>query len=159
MGGVDLGEGPGRRWYEQRLAEGLRTSRVIESGGFADTMDVSATWDKVMDVYERVRAAVKPLAFVACHLSHAYLEGCSLSFWFAGSAGREEEQERRYDQLWRVALSAALSAGATVSHHHGVGLLKDRELREELGEGRRLLLALKKVWDPDGIMNPGKLSL
>ena len=52
-----------------------------------------------------------------------------------------------------------MSAGATVSHHHGVGLLKARELAEELGEGRRMLVALKRAFDPDGILNPGKLTL
>ncbi len=159
MGGVDQGEGPGRQWYEERYSVSSNLSKAIDSGAFADTMEVAATWDKVMDVYDRVRAAVAPIAFVMCHLSHAYLEGCSLQFSFAAAGGSEEKQEARYDQLWRVALSAAISAGATVSHHHGIGLLKDRELVEELGQGRRMLESLKKALDPDGIMNPGKLGL
>jgi FAD/FMN-containing dehydrogenase len=38
-----------------------------------------------------------------------------------------------------------------------VGLLKSAALREELGEGVRLLDRLKRELDPDGIMNPSKL--
>ena len=52
--------------------------------------------------------------------------------------------EQRYEQLWRAALGAAVSAGANVSHHHGVGLLKARALQDSLGEGRHALAALKR---------------
>ncbi|HZA14651.1 MAG TPA: FAD-linked oxidase C-terminal domain-containing protein, partial [Myxococcaceae bacterium] len=157
-GGEDEGEGPGRDWFAKRYAVSYKMSKVVDRGALADTMEVAGTWDRVMEIYERVRAAVRPLAFVLCHFSHAYPEGCSLYFTFVFSAP-EGEQERRYDDLWRVALQAAMSAGATVSHHHGVGLLKARELGDELGEGRRMLVALKRAFDPDGILNPGKLTL
>ena len=159
MGGSDEGEAPARRWMETRYDVSFKMSPVLDAGGFADTMEVATTWDKVLDVYHRVREAVAPWAFVLCHFSHAYVEGCSLYFSFAASGGSEAEQEARYDALWRAALGAAMSAGATVSHHHGVGLLKAKALLEELGDGRRVLQGLKRAFDPDGIMNPGKLGL
>jgi len=37
-------------------------------------------------------------------------------------------------------------------------LLKQAWLREELGGGSRMLETLKRVFDPDGVMNPGKLD-
>lgn len=159
LGGEDEGEAPARRWLETRYDVSYKMSPVLDAGGFADTMEVATTWDKVLDVYERVREAVAPWAFVLCHFSHAYVEGCSLYFSFAASGGSEAEQEQRYDGLWQAALGAAMSAGATVSHHHGVGLLKAKALLEELGDGRRLLFGLKRAFDPEGIMNPGKLGL
>lgn len=156
--GVDQGEAPGRHWYEKRYDVSYKMSKVLDGGALADTMEVAATWDKVLDVYQRVRAAVAPHAFVMCHFSHAYLEGCSLYFSFALSAPGDEALERRYDEVWRAALGAAVSAGANVSHHHGVGLLKHAALRDSIGEGKALLSALKRWMDPDGVMNPGKLS-
>jgi alkyldihydroxyacetonephosphate synthase len=131
----------------------------MEGGAFADTFEVAAPWDKVLGVYEQVRAAVAPYAFVLCHFSHAYLEGCSLYFSFVGAAAADAQERERYDTVWRVALSAAQSAGANVSHHHGIGLLKARALQDALGDGRHALRALKLNFDPDGIMNPGKLGL
>jgi alkyldihydroxyacetonephosphate synthase len=159
LGGVDLGEEPGLHWYKERYSVSYKMSKVIAAGAFADTMEVAAPWGQVYEVYQRVRTAVSKLAFVLCHFSHAYLEGCSLYFSFAASGPSEEAQERRYEELWTAALGAALAAGATVSHHHGVGILKARQMSEELGEGRRMLTALKRTLDPDGIMNPGKLGL
>ena len=157
-GGADLGEEPARRWYATRYDVSYRMSPVVDGGMVADTFEVATTWDRVMEVYERVRAATAPLAFVMCHFSHAYVEGCSLYFSFAvASQGGDRALETRYDDLWKAALAAGLAAGATVSHHHGVGLLKSRALAEQLGDARRMLQGLKRALDPDGIMNPGKL--
>lgn len=159
LGAKDLGEEPGRHWYEKRYEVSYRMSKVLDAGAFADTMEVAATWDKVHTVYERVHAAASRHAFVLCHFSHAYLEGCSLYFSFVGSAASEPEMLERYEALWRDALSAAVHAGANVSHHHGVGVSKAQALQDSLGEGRSLLAALKRHFDPDGVMNPGKLGL
>ncbi len=159
LGATDLGEEPGKHWYAKRYDVSYRMSKVIDAGAFADTMEVATTWNKVHAVYENVRAAASAHAFVLCHFSHAYLEGCSLYFSFVGSANSESEMILRYDALWRDALSAAISAGANVSHHHGIGVAKARALQDSLNEGRTLLAALKRHFDPDGVMNPGKLGL
>jgi alkyldihydroxyacetonephosphate synthase len=159
LGAADLGEEPGKHWYAKRYDVSYRMSKVIDAGAFADTMEVATTWDKVYAVYERVHVAASQHAFVLCHFSHAYLEGCSLYFSFVGSANTQAELLERYDALWRDALSAATSAGANVSHHHGVGIVKARALQDSLNEGRTLLAALKRHFDPDGVMNPGKLGL
>ena len=58
------------------------------------------------------------------HLSHAYPDGCSIYFTFAGTANDAAAAERVYDAIWRDGLEAATRVGATISHHHGVGLLK-----------------------------------
>lgn len=159
LGAEDLGEEPGKSWFLRRYDVSYKMSKVLDAGAFADTMEVATTWDKVMAVYEAVRAATAPLAFTLCHFSHAYPEGCSLYFSFAASESSDEDQEARYAQLWQAALGAARGAGANVSHHHGVGVLKAAALQEELGEGAKVLAALKRAFDPDGIMNPGKLGL
>ena len=159
LSGEDLGEAPGRAWFKKRYDVSYRMSKLIESGTFADTMEIAAPWEHVHRVYERVHAAASEFAFVLCHFSHAYADGCSLYFSFVGSAESEEAMEERYQALWRAALPAALSAGGNVSHHHGVGILKAQALQDSLGEGRHALRAVKNVFDPDGVMNPGKLGL
>ncbi|MBX7102106.1 MAG: FAD-binding oxidoreductase [Myxococcaceae bacterium] len=159
LGAKDLGEAPGQQWLAKRYDVSFRMSKIVEANAFADTMEVAAPWEKVHEVYERVHQAASPHAFVLCHFSHAYLEGCSLYFSFVGSGGSEAEMADRYDALWRSALSAAVAAGANVSHHHGVGLLKAKALLGSLGEGSAALRSLKQAFDPDGIMNPGKLGL
>ena len=55
-------------------------------------------------------------------------------------------------------ISATLRLGGTVTGEHGVGVLKRRWLRDELGdENVALQRSLKAVFDPLGILNPGKV--
>jgi alkyldihydroxyacetonephosphate synthase len=53
---------------------------------------------------------------------------------------------------------AIVAAGATITHHHGVGADHAPYLPAEVGDvGIQALRALKDALDPAGILNPGKL--
>jgi alkyldihydroxyacetonephosphate synthase len=158
-GGTDLGEEPGQRWLARRYAVSYNMSKVFEAGAFVDTMEVASTWERLLDLYHGVREAIGRHAFVMAHFSHAYSEGCSIYFSFAGHAATRELAEKKYDALWRDGLSAATRAGGTISHHHGVGLMKAPFMADEHRESMWLYEALKSSFDPDGILNPGKMGL
>jgi len=58
------------------------------------------------------------------------------------------------DDLFR----AALRLGGTLTGEHGVGVLKRRWLAEELGDDQwELQQQITRVFDPQGILNPGKV--
>ncbi len=158
-GGKDLGEGPGERWLAHRYAVSFRMSKVFDAGAFVDTMEVATTWDRLLELYAAVRQAVSPLAFIMAHFSHAYPEGCSIYFTFAARGANRADAERRYDAIWRAGLAAATRVGATISHHHGVGLSKAPFMPEEHGEAMAVYRAVKDVLDPSNLMNPGKMGL
>ncbi|PPH84112.1 FAD-binding oxidoreductase [Rathayibacter sp. AY1D5] len=65
------------------------------------------------------------------------------------------------EDVWDAAAElfrTALALGGTLTGEHGVGLLKQRWLAEELGEDSLALQrGIKAVFDPLGIMNPGKV--
>jgi len=155
--GRDLGEGPARHWYDHRYSISYKLAPVFMSGAFADTMEVAAPWSRFGTLYEEVRRALGRHVFVMAHMSHAYPDGCSIYFTFAGSDRDEAAAERRYDEAWRTALAAALEAGGTLSHHHGVGRSKADALGVELGSGVEVLSAVDQAFDPQGILNPGNL--
>lgn len=158
-GGTDLGEEPGRHWLEHRYSISYKMSPVFRQGMFVDTMEVACTWDRLMDLYDAVRVAISQHALVMAHFSHAYPEGCSIYFTFVGRVGDRRSSERLYDAIWRDGLTAASRVGGTISHHHGVGLLKAGYMKAEHREAMTVLRALKRSLDPDGIMNPGKLGI
>lgn len=64
-------------------------------------------------------------------------------------------------QVWEAAgelFRAAMRLGGTLTGEHGVGTLKRQWLEEELGTPQLALQRqIKKVFDPLGIMNPGKV--
>jgi glycolate oxidase len=52
---------------------------------------------------------------------------------------------------------AALELGGTITGEHGIGVLKRDWLPAEIGEvGMDVQRAVKKTFDPLGILNPGK---
>ncbi|MEO5920136.1 MAG: FAD-linked oxidase C-terminal domain-containing protein [Pseudolysinimonas sp.] len=65
------------------------------------------------------------------------------------------------DHVWAAAdelFLDCLRLGGTLTGEHGVGLLKRRWLRDELGDDSyELQRRLKAVFDPAGILNPGKV--
>ena len=64
-------------------------------------------------------------------------------------------------QIWSAAdemFLAALRLGGTLTGEHGIGILKKRWLRDELGDDQfELQQRVKAVFDPLGILNPGKV--
>jgi glycolate oxidase len=65
------------------------------------------------------------------------------------------------DHIWRAAdelFTTALKLGGTLTGEHGIGILKKRWLGDELGETQlELQRRIKAVFDPNGILNPGKV--
>ncbi|HEU4407415.1 MAG TPA: FAD-binding oxidoreductase [Polyangiaceae bacterium] len=157
-GARPLGEGPARRWFAHRYSVSYRQAPVFRAGLFSDTFEVAAPWARVAGVYEAVRRALGRHVFVMAHLSHAYPDGSSLYFTFAGSAPDDGASAALYDRAWRDALDAAVGAGATISHHHGVGRSKAPRLGAELGLGVEVVSALRRAFDPAGLFNPGALA-
>ncbi len=70
----------------------------------------------------------------------------------------DPEEMARVDEGARRIFRACLDLGGTLSGEHGIGLLKSRYLEWEAGpEGIELMKGIKVVFDPKGIMNPGKV--
>ena len=65
------------------------------------------------------------------------------------------------DEIWAAAdelFVGALRLGGTLTGEHGIGILKRRWLRDELGDDQlELQRQIKAVFDPAGILNPGKV--
>ncbi len=65
------------------------------------------------------------------------------------------------DHIWAAAddlFRAALRLGGTLTGEHGVGVLKRRWLADELGDDQwELQQRVTRVFDPQGILNPGKV--
>ncbi len=168
IGGRDLGPEPGEHWLRHRYDVSFKWPRVFSAGAMADTMEFAATWDRLPSLYQKVRAAILPHALIMAHFSHAYPDGCSIYFTFMTRASgrgaspeyaeaRVRDDQRRYDEIWQAGIAAALSAGATIGHHHGVGRLRAPFLVDEQGEGLSALRALCRHFDPQGLCNPGRL--
>lgn len=134
---------------------------LISRGYIVDTMEVSGRWSDLASIAERTLDALRsePGSLAAgVHCSHSYNTGACLYFTFAAQSEPDERQER-HQTMWRNATGAALAAGASLSHHHGVGLNRSPFVAQALGGGLEVLSGIKAALDPNGILNPAKLGL
>lgn len=152
-----LGPAPGERWYEDRYKVSFKQSRVFQNRGFVDTIEVSAPWNHIMNVYEAVRNRVSRKVVLMAHFSHAYRDGCSVYLTFSGLKSDTSRLMDLYQSTdWEI-LQTAVNNGATVSHHHGIGLMKRDFSSLEYQSGEKIFSALKAAIDPQNTMNPGKV--
>jgi alkyldihydroxyacetonephosphate synthase len=132
---------------------------LTQKGFVIDTMEVTSSWSKANSVVEAVKRSalgVEGVRNASVHLSHSYLDGACLYFTFAAKA---DDPETTYVALWDAVQHAALDHGASLSHHHGVGMSRARFMERALGESMTVLRTIKRTLDPHGIFNPGKLAL
>lgn len=166
QGGVHVGRKMGSEWRKSRFKTPYLRNTLWDLGYGVDTLETALTWIDLPSALEAVLEALRHglddrgervLAFG--HVSHVYTTGACIyvTFLFRLAAGAEETLSR-WQKLKTAASQAIVARGGTISHQHGVGLDHQPWLEGEKGRlGLRSLAALSRVFDPDGIMNPGKL--
>jgi len=161
--GVSLGRRPGRHWSRDRFRHPYLRESLLDLGYATDTLETAAPWSKASDLRETMREAIASAladdderVAVLCHVSHPYRDGASLYFtFFYRCAPSVEETIARWARIKRAANDALVSAGATLSHHHGVGQWHAPWLAGEIGAtGVDLIAAAARRLDPSGILNP-----
>ncbi len=167
-GGVAVGSSMGRAWAKSRFRGPYLRNTLWEAGYAADTVETAINWpaatplmraieqtatDALADDGERVHAFT--------HLSHVYRQGCSIysTFVYRLAGGPDADLERWRKLKSRVS-EAIVSRGGTISHQHGVGVDHAPYLQAEKGAlGMDLIRAMAREFDPQTMMNPGKLFL
>ncbi|MBL7225634.1 MAG: FAD-binding protein [Desulfobacteraceae bacterium] len=69
---------------------------------------------------------------------------------------RDREEMARVDQALEELYEAAIGMGGTLSGEHGIGIAKDRFMGMEFNQASiDLMRGIKRVFDPNNILNPG----
>jgi glycolate oxidase len=72
----------------------------------------------------------------------------------------DSDAETRAHAAFEAIMDAALALDGTITGEHGVGTLKREGLARQLGPiALDVHAGLKRVFDPDGILNPGKILM
>ena len=164
--GLFVGTIVGHTWEKARFYSPYLRNTLWDIGVTIDTLETAIPWPKVLEASRAIPAAIvtameardeKVLAFA--HLSHVYRDGASIYTTFLF---RRPPDPGELLELWAsVKRSASLAIqryGGTITHQHGVGMDNASYLPAEKGAlGMQALRALCKSFDPDGMMNPGKL--
>jgi len=167
-GGVHVGRAMGDKWKQNRYRNVYLRNAAWDCGYAIDTVETAVDWPRVTPMMHAVeQAAATALAgrrervHAYTHLSHLYAQGASVYTTFVYRlSGNYEEDLARWTVLKGAVSRAIVENGGTISHQHGVGSDHAPYLEAEKGAlGIGAMRALFRHFDPDGLMNPGKLLL
>lgn len=150
------------KWLDTRYLTGKSAEGFQRSPGFvADTLEMIACWRDLPNIYNDIVAAINSVPGTlagSAHQSHAYVDSACLYFSLRGNVDVDKRAEW-YKTVWDAANAIILKYNATLSHHHGIGLLRAPYMRRSLKDAFSLLETVKKTFDPHNLLNPGKLGL
>lgn len=163
---VSVGRRMGGEWRKSRFKTPYLRNTLWDMGYAVDTLETAVTWGDLPAATQAILRSLRDgltergervLAFA--HISHVYMTGASIYVTYIFRlAPTAEETLFGWQALKRAATQAILAHGGTISHQHGVGLDHRPWLEAEKGSlGLKSLWALTQTFDPQGIMNPGKL--
>ena len=152
-------------WGPEKLEEEREFIRKNLRMGF--TTEISGTWSNIHTIYEnglrRVREEfphIQDITMLGGHSSHSYLNGTNMYFVYdynVVDCTHEEEMYKYHIPINAIFVEEALKAGGSMVHHHGIGKHRTEWTKEEYGSSYYMLEALKKVFDPNGVMNKGTI--
>jgi glycolate oxidase len=136
-------------WMARRSAFGavarMRPTCVIEDATVPVSYLTSAI-KKVNEIAQRNRVQIAVLA----HAGDGNLHPLILC------DERDKDEMARVEKAMDEIVDYAMSVGGTLSGEHGIGIAKSKYLPRQLSEtSLKTMRAVKKAFDPQGILNPG----
>lgn len=162
LGARDLGREPGEKWWEHRY-DFYYPPKSLHLPWMYGTTETVTTYDKIEKLYWAEKKAVEEgfaewdVKFIG-HFSHWFHWGVMVytRFIIEEPPANAQEALQLHNRVWNAAMTAVLENGGMINEHHGVGLKLGRFMRRQYTDAWPFLLRLKKMIDPNGIMNPGK---
>lgn len=162
-GGIGVGKGPGALYDQKKFDTPYLRDFLLDRGAAADVSETAAPWSRLQEVYDGTIAAANAAyealgvhGWVMCHLSHSYHGGACLYFTFAFVHG--DDPITQYEVVKSSIQQSFMDTGATLSHHHGVGVEHAPWMEQDISAGGvALMQGLFDSADPKRLFNPGKV--
>jgi alkyldihydroxyacetonephosphate synthase len=164
--GLVVGTIAGHTWEKSRFLSPYLRNTLWEKGVAIDTLETALSWSQVQEASRAIPQSIvdamakhheNVLAF--SHLSHIYRDGASVytTFLFRRTTDPDDLLTRWHDMKHTASLTVQ-ELGGTISHQHGIGTDHAPYLPAEKGTlGIDAMRVVLHSFDPDGMMNPGKL--
>lgn len=138
-----------RLWQARRTAFGavarLRPNCIVEDA----TVPVKRLSDMIRKIVQLAEKYQLKIAILA-HAGDGNLHPLIMTDL------RDKEEMARIDKALEELYEAALAMGGTLSGEHGIGIAKDRFMTMEFSQSAiEIMRGIKKVFDPNNILNPG----
>ncbi|GAB7388863.1 glycolate oxidase subunit GlcD [Bacillaceae bacterium] len=117
--------------------------------------DATVPRARIAEMVEQINRIAQKYGVTICTFGHA---GDGNLHPTCMTDARDKEEIARVEEAFAEIFAAAIRLGGTITGEHGVGLAKAPYLEWKVGKtGVEVMRGIKRAFDPDNIMNPGKL--
>jgi len=156
-GCLDFRAGMGREERDRMLGARYELGEMIfrsHPGCRVLSLDIAVPITAYPEIISRAGNEVRQRGLVAYIFSHAGDGNIHLLL-----AGRSDDQKQwtMIEEVCEKIVLNALSLGGTATGEHGVGIGKRKFMKSEHGRSLEWMKRIKTLFDPKGILNPGKI--
>lgn len=133
---------------------------------FGDTFECTVPWDKVETAGEQIIQGIRNIyaeekttnkslkgeMFNSYRVTQLYETGVCMYFTYAYYCHNFENIEKIQEKIENSLKSTTLLIGATMSHHHGIGKLKQEKFLDCSSDKKDIIQKLKTVFDPANLL-------
>lgn len=165
--GLKAGGENGQKGYELTFGIAYLRDWVMKHYILGESFETSVPWTQLLSLCANVKARIqlehgrlglpgKP--FVTCRVTQIYETGACVYFYLGVSYKGIEDPTERFNDLETAARDEILRSGGSLSHHHGIGKLRQKFVPQIMSE---TMLAwhrgMKDAVDPQNIFGVGNL--
>ncbi|HKO91560.1 MAG TPA: FAD-binding oxidoreductase [Polyangiaceae bacterium] len=160
-GGLKAGAKNGERGYQLTFGIAYIRDLTFTHWAIAESFETSVPWSKALSLYERVRERVRREhearrlpgnPFFTGRITQIYTSGVCIYFYMGFYCKGVEDPVRMYTELEHAAREEILAAGGTLSHHHGVGKIRQEFLGDIYSPGSlEFMRQVKQAVDPQNL--------
>jgi len=159
--GMKAGAENGLRGYQLTYGIAYIRDFVMDHFILAESFETSVPWSQVRSLCEGVKERVRKehaahklpgQPFVTCRVTQIYETGACVYFYYGMSHEGVDHPSEVYGEIERAARDEILKQGGSLSHHHGIGKLRQRFLGEIMSSTSLAWSRdAKRAFDPQNI--------
>jgi len=159
--GMKGGAENGRRGYALTFAIAYIRDFMMRHYILAESFETTVSWTECVSMVQNVRQrlwqehakrGLPGRPFVSARVTQLYDTGVCVYFYFAIYHRGVEDASQVYAEMERAAREEILRSGGSLSHHHGIGKLRQRFLPAVLSETALAWReSLKRAVDPENV--------
>lgn len=138
-GGMKAGAENGEKGYQLTFGIAYIRDFVMNHYFIAESFETSVPWSQALSLCDNVKKRILTehqkrglpgLPFITCRVTQVYETGVCIYFYFGFYYKGIPNPSKVYAEIEIAAREEILNSGGSLSHHHGIGKLRQRFLKE-----------------------------
>jgi alkyldihydroxyacetonephosphate synthase len=164
-GAMKGGSENGERGYQLTFSIAYIRDFMMPHHILAESFETAVPWSQAMDLCNNVKQRIwqehekrglPGTPFISCRVTQLYDTGVCIYFYYAWYYKGVPNPSELYSELEKIARDEILASGGSLSHHHGIGKLRQRFLPEIFSKtALDWRDELKRAVDPDDVFGCG----